>query len=384
MFFHRRSGTCLLAKNIRTNNDDEKLDALARSLAEPMPRRRAVGLLIAGLLGFGLSPKRAFAGGENVNSNLRYQLKNTPCTDDMCSRGKICGVSSLPNKWGQTGCIKLGCCQGDQFCCAGPATAHGAVGGCCSKGFSCDNGKCVCYGKLSFSKTSASASFGFASQQGPICICPAAQVCGSGCCKEGEGCFHGECCTPERVCASGCCKKGEQCVDGKCCPAGRACGKVCCNEGEQCVHGECCPTERACGSGCCKQGEKCDDGECCTQEFQEEKDKAYRALLAARADAARVLKKEISDLEDWYKDQLSTWNLDYSDELKKCGSKSTPDPDCAQRAKNKYDADIKAAQKQHELGLSNARAREKSANDKAQVIYDRDVKNARQENCSAP
>jgi hypothetical protein len=161
-----------------------------------MPRRRAVGLLVTGLLGFGLSPKRAIAGGENVNPNLRYQgLKDTPCTDDMCSRGKICGVFSLPNKWGQKGCIKLGCCQGDQFCCAGPATAHGAVGGCCPKGFNCDNGKCVCNGKISFNKgfASASTSFAFGALQGQRCICPDERVCGSGCCKEGAQYMQCDC-----------------------------------------------------------------------------------------------------------------------------------------------------------------------------------------------
>jgi hypothetical protein len=167
-----------------------------------MPRRRAVGLLVAGLLGFGLSPKRAIAGGENVNPNLRYQgLKDTPCTNDMCSRGNICGVLSLPNKWNQKGCIKLGCCQGDQFCCAGPATAHGAVGGCCSKGFDCDAGKCICNGTLDFRRG---------------CVCPPERTCGSGCCKQGERCVHDECCPTERVCSSGCCKKGEQCIHGEC------------------------------------------------------------------------------------------------------------------------------------------------------------------------
>ncbi len=210
----------ILAKNIPTNNGDERLDALARSLVQPMPRRRALGLLVAGVFGFALSPRRALAGGGTVNPNLRYQLKDTPCTDDMCGSGKICGIFSLPNRWGQKGCIKLGCCHGEQFCCAGPATVHGAVGGCCPKGFTCDGGKCVCNGtlvsqrKLSWSERQRLPRAEHLRRDNR-CVCPDEQVCGSNCCKKGVPCIHNECCSNERLCGASCCKEDERCVQNE-------------------------------------------------------------------------------------------------------------------------------------------------------------------------
>jgi hypothetical protein len=167
-----------LAKNIPTNNGDEKLDALARSLAEPMPRRRALRLLVAGFFGLVVTsgrPKRADAKGQGCGPRPKITY---------CSKGTVCGTEGLPNKWGQTGCIKH-CCydENNGVCCAGKVDVHGnAKGNCCNKGFTCggDSGElCICNGTID-SKT------GF-------CDCPPERVCGSGCCKEGAQYLECDC-----------------------------------------------------------------------------------------------------------------------------------------------------------------------------------------------
>ena len=132
------------------------------------------------------------------------------------------------------------------------------------------------------------------SPNGPHCIsCPEERKCGKACCKSDEFCAspnrelcckrgensclvpnspHGACCRPGTQCCftengGVCCGSGQRCRNGKCvCKEGETCGERCCKKGETCSNGKCCPKGKVnCGDGeCCKNAASCCGENCCT------------------------------------------------------------------------------------------------------------------------
>jgi hypothetical protein len=139
-------------------SEQNNLDYAARMLANNMPRRQALRLILAGVAGAAL------------------------------------GALGLPKAWATT------CPSGKVLC--GPA---GCVpnGTCCNSktGAVCPSSQCYNPGT------------------GYLC-CPTGRVvCGNKrCCAKGEVCAGTKCCAANKVCKGKCCGPNEQCVKTKCVP----------------------------------------------------------------------------------------------------------------------------------------------------------------------
>jgi hypothetical protein len=292
------------------------LDDLARTLAEPMPRRRAVrmiGASIAAVVVPGLGPRVAFGAARSASvtctppnpykTQCIYNIKDARQPKGVRFEIYCCG----PPKWQyecdpdpyKRACINL--CPGrnpatgkSQFPCtaAGPDERGIIPGDCCPRPefIGCTReGKCIPNCKF------------FAG--------PFARQCGSDCCQPGELCRNGKCipcphdscttpggaticcelgtkccfnnrsavcCGRDQVChaanqkqATCTCKKGTGTKCGSdCCGAGETCcgglgTEQCCKPGETCTSEVCCPNDRVCPTGqkedtCCRgQNEFC-------------------------------------------------------------------------------------------------------------------------------
>ena len=164
----------------------DALDGLARAIAAPMPRRRAVklgGAVLAGLfLGRGLSP--------------------SPARAEHCIgiHDKHCPQLSGDRPF---------CCPEDTVCCT-----NGVTNACCSAGGMCVDGRCQY-------------------EEDPCG--PGRYICkGSGCCPDENNCCSGTCCIDGYVCVKKKCSRR--------CPRGRVkCGTPprCCPRGYRCGRGKC-------------------------------------------------------------------------------------------------------------------------------------------------
>ncbi len=254
---------------LRNVSAERFFDDLARTLAQPMPRRRAVrviGVSFAALAVPGLSPAVGRAG-----------LDQATCPDGSKCRtaGDVCCTRKSPVSGGYV------CRRPSEVCCCGN-TACDAV-----------TERCIC-----------PAPGGAGGMCAPKCALthgPNWTNCGVGCCRPHEECRDGECFScedqGERSCWSynqkvlACCPGGEQCcanmtsVDccgpkqicraagrrrATCvCTSGRKCGPDCCKRNETCCGGkECCTSaETCCGDHkCCKDGSTCCGGLSCCDE----------------------------------------------------------------------------------------------------------------------
>lgn len=196
------------------------VDDLARTLAQPMPRRRALRVLGGSVLAAtlpGLSPGQS---GAAVSRPVARRAASITCQNLTqswtCPTRKYitCGTSPGECIDACQGPGRVGCGSGDSFdCCIDALGRDGYI--------VCRNGRCV-----------------------PSC--KAIQDS-----------------TPERLTACGeeCCFPNEVCRQGRCvrpCPGGRApCGTTCCKPGQTCTRGRCCPNGRVCGETCCPTGQKC-------------------------------------------------------------------------------------------------------------------------------
>jgi hypothetical protein len=243
-------------------------DDLARALAEPMPRRKALRLLAAGLTAAavpGLRVRGAFAASK-------------PCVGSSCfctTGGTPCGYAVPPRGF------NLGCCIGAPgerrtVCCTKPPDGGSW---CCPKGYTCGSGantptdrNCTCNG--------------VELPDGTCGPCPSGEVqCGKQCCKgrrptlPAEVCYQGRCqpgCPDNtKKCGNTCCTKKQGCKNGKCCDkcggSGTCCNpatQFCCREpGKPKSPGRCCKKnkETCCGVGppgaqkrqCCAKPNKC-------------------------------------------------------------------------------------------------------------------------------
>jgi hypothetical protein len=208
--------------------DERFIDDLARTIATPMSRFRALRL-IGGIVAGALIPwtRQAYADVCGAGGSVCPQLDDPTRTQLCCIPN---GAGSLPT-----------CCKPDEVCCK-TKTART----CCQPGQSCGTG---------INDTA-------------ICLsCSSGQTpCGSTCCAAGENCVAGSICCPSgKSCGSTCCSPDETCgvgVDGmpKCgsCPSGQTlCGTKCCPG--SCVHpgSACCGPKVACGQTCCDPGNTC-------------------------------------------------------------------------------------------------------------------------------
>ena len=188
-------------------------DDLARGVAGPVSRRRAVGMMLGVLVGAVSIPAWPRpARGENGCPEGQ-----TPVNNKCCPIARVCGSAGVHT---------LTCCpDATPKCCGGP------LGQCCPENGLCCGGKCC-------------------SVNSPVCVsyhcCPAGTLAY---CAGSTGCCAGVC---------------VQIIPGEypqaCCPVGTTswCAGQCC-EGH-CVAGQCCPPDRFCFGMCCKQGQTCQPG----------------------------------------------------------------------------------------------------------------------------
>lgn len=250
------------------------LDELARSLATPMPRSRAVRVLGAALVSAAvpasLRPGIAHAGR---SGSAQCPPKPTCPKSSDPKRTKFCGVPNI----GNDKCLKYRyvCCLEKERCC-------GAA--CCSP---CRTTQTVCGDACCRKKDEYCAS-----PEDSLCCLNTEDAClvlgapglprpskGGTCCPRGASkCCQNDkrstCCKPEdSCCAGGCCPPAKECdtKTGTCsCPKStKACGRDCCTQGknpEKCCGNHCCEQkEQCCGETCCKpsEGESCCSGGCC-------------------------------------------------------------------------------------------------------------------------
>ena len=246
-------------------------DDLARKLASPMPRQRALRLAAGAIVAAavpGMRPGQAKAqstvnaddakcfqqygaaapvdcGGMsdgfhwccrtgpdccgngaccNKDPNVKEVCRNNRCVPEACPSENKCGKDCCTD---QEFCASprrsLCCARGTDVC----AATKAKTGLCCDprKGEQC-----------CFNETKAACCSRNQTCKGGTCTCKSGKPpCGKKCCEKGEVCSNGTCCPKGQV----------NCGDGTCCVPKNCCGKVCCNPNESlCINGTCCPPER--------------------------------------------------------------------------------------------------------------------------------------------
>lgn len=247
------------------------MDDLARALAQPMPRRRALRLLSSFIVAAAL-PGAALARSTRRPARLR-----------LCSKAEsAAGVREC--------CTTFTCDKeagyGDQECCEGEKCCGKQK--CCGKGKRCDpdgmcvtckpplvrcGPKCCLPGRTCCTRPRTNTPEGFPDNLRVVC-CKPPNVCSQGICK---------CPSGKEICnGRTCCKQGEHCancVDSrldsqtiftgkqKCCPRGfDCCGSACIDRALQCCKGKPCPRAKPYCSltgDCCAEEQYTTEGVCC-------------------------------------------------------------------------------------------------------------------------
>jgi len=221
----------------------EFLDELARSVAKPMPRRRALRLLGGALVTVavpGFVTTKARAAASKCENRPGTKACKCSCKGDKCfpCKGAICIIN---------------CCRVvDEYCdCVG----HGGcwVKPCskpCPSGFKCCEDDEFCANSLQ-----------------KLCCKIGERGCGPRCCQPNEECTTIRVGTgSERVCEKRCPQGQAWCGRKKCCPPKWNCAnektglcKRCRKDQQECGKKCCDPkTSRCCGKDlCCKEGRPC-------------------------------------------------------------------------------------------------------------------------------
>lgn len=222
------------------------LDDLARRLAQPVSRRRALRLVGAAALAAtvpGLRPGRARATPPECAAVCRDSGLSIKCQANLST------------------CTPFVCCGGSEpVCCAGPASAT-----CCKPGCSCkDDGR-----GFKSCQDCPRCDPGWTECGKSGCCAPGKTCAGSSslCCDEGRAPCGTRCCDPLDRCANKAkglcerCEKGREVCGSKCCPKDKFCcdarkGVCCKNKG-----GSCCPTGAGVGDArartCCNRPKRC-------------------------------------------------------------------------------------------------------------------------------
>jgi hypothetical protein len=203
------------------------LDELARSLAKPMPRSRALRLIGGALVATavpGVTPRRAAA----------RTLKG--CDPKACGKAKVCGIPFLE------GCTLACCDKTFPICCKWTGTDLIGRGG--------EAGLCSAHAAIPGEPARV------------VCCCPPGTVCNASpraapckkCLTEPCGPHLSQCCKPDEHCSYARKDEGFP-TNGLCCPKGRhGCGPNGPGIGRW-TH--CCPPGKVC---CGNEG----TGHCCT------------------------------------------------------------------------------------------------------------------------
>lgn len=254
-----------------------RLDDVARVLATPMPRGRALRLAVGALAAVALPGvgARVARAGITRGAGTCPPGGQLTCAEQFGKDVSECCSRPIPGSGNYTCCPPGQCFYSEttNTCC--PKDFQCGKGGCCSEGERCVNEKCV--------------------------RCDSDKVCGKECCEESETCVNpaksmccvktwnhckvagaagaagavvkccpprDECCTNRRTKTVTCCDSKHPCEDGRC-KCGKdetRCGdaKCCKKDTEVCSRGKCCPKGREnCGDGrCCEKG-KCCGKDCC-------------------------------------------------------------------------------------------------------------------------
>jgi hypothetical protein len=244
---------------------EKLLDDLARALAEPMPRRRALRLMGSVLVATSF-PRAAFA-------RTRRPARSTKCGPDQrvcreftdeeyCCRSPswqfFCGA-----KRGQ--CLNM-CAGGTKFPCTGLISDRfsGINGVCCDRRYHSG-----CRPDNPRDRLSGGGSR-------PQCIPCTGKTCGPNksfktsdprrwtCCERPNTCRNGVCRCPDGRTSCGgkkCCKRSQECMqcydsdsadttvtgEVKCCGKDELCCiNRCCKNDEACCNGRCCPKDTSC------------------------------------------------------------------------------------------------------------------------------------------
>jgi hypothetical protein len=207
--------------------DEHRFDALARTLAAGMPRRRALGATVAGVAAsvFGSTP-RALAACKKVG---RRCDKNKDCCDGAECRGEDCrcknGRDECAGKCFNFDTDERHCgacdnaCAAGEACCAGAcvdldtdATNCGACGVDCPPEEACRFGGC----RSCFPQTACDGDCVDLTSDRDHC-----GACGIECARPFEVCGQGFCracdlLAGERPCVTRCCAPGRSCIEGEC------------------------------------------------------------------------------------------------------------------------------------------------------------------------
>lgn len=302
---------------------DNQLDNIARLLAQGVPRRQVVKMLIAGavssIVGTYFSkpaessiPKAPLAAIQTCSPEALqtcvdmaandFEAGIQPCASqcadvnapacqtcvsaaanhaigivDTCIEGKdlSCADELIPNR------VFLPLVQSQDLgkTSAAQLPTAGAIAVCKEAEMS----KCRSDAATSANLKLASTCLPICILGGPLCVaCVAFNLAyylnelskcirDKGCEEVGKFCSNNVCCPFLETGCGGttCCSSSEQCLNGTCCNTNLVCGNVCCPDDMPCREGICCPTSRVCGDAlhqeaCCLEGEVCcSDKYCC-------------------------------------------------------------------------------------------------------------------------
>ncbi|MDX6513040.1 MAG: hypothetical protein QOE36_2544 [Gaiellaceae bacterium] len=297
----------------------DRFDDLARALAAPVSRRRA--LRIAGVALLGVSVGGARPGPARARTRLTCANQgDTACRFPVASLDGCCYTSSHGGGRkccdGNTAslcldnaeiccfdprsdnlsfcppsqpkcCYESGgvhCCPTDSTCCATSASHCCAPPFLCTKNgcAECSTGENKCGKKCCGSNQYCASSLygGLCCRKGAthVCVAPSSGSKGPAtCCTDDERCCASkgkvDCCGPKQKCHGGKCtcpkKAGRRC-GAHCCKKNQLCcgseqdkGKSCCDPGDKCCGHSCCPKDQACCTGsslaphCCPPGDVC-------------------------------------------------------------------------------------------------------------------------------
>lgn len=239
-----------------------RFEELAKSLAQPMSRSRALRLLGGAVVA--ASVPSVWTRPSVASPYLRGRLHSgTPCSS-LCTTvkgSKPCGITGT-NIYGETNCYLAGCMAPGEICCHIGTHSNTEPGVyICPKNYRCGTTpKRPCIGcpsptQFLCGETCCTKKFEVCEKNKCRSKCsPKTSKCGNFCCERGQDCQNGACCKP--------------CVGGKCCKPGESCcgptsKRTCCSKTMTCCGQTCCPKGQACCTGsklaptCCKPGEVC-------------------------------------------------------------------------------------------------------------------------------